>query len=81
MGKFGWGAIYATEALFAAPAIAGAAVVAAGYWLDDRLRKSSHHPLVWEADPPDDMGLDRQLADLAADYERQRSRPRGQSDV
>lgn len=79
MGRLGWGVIYATEAFFAAPAIAGTAVVAAGYWLDDRVRKANHHPLAWETPPPDDTRLLRQLAALAADYECHR--PRTQSDV
>jgi hypothetical protein len=73
MGKIGWGTIYAAEAAVAAPAVAATAVLAAAYWVEDKLREARHTPAPWEVRYPDDARLERQLATITANLARRRA--------
>jgi hypothetical protein len=70
MGRIGWGTIYAAQVLVAAPAVAGTAVVAVGFWVEEAVRKATGGPVRWQVDDREEERVSRQLAHLAADLDR-----------
>jgi hypothetical protein len=77
VGKIGWGTVYAAQVLVAAPAVAGTAVVAVGFWVEEAVRKATGGPVRWQVDDRDEVRVSRQLARLTANLERAQARPVG----
>jgi hypothetical protein len=70
VGKIGWGSVYAAQVLIAAPAVAGTAVVAVGFWVEEAVRKATGAPVRWQMDDRDEERVSRQLAHFTADPNR-----------
>jgi hypothetical protein len=70
VGKIGWVTVYAAQVLIAAPAVAGTAVVAVGFWVEEAVRKATGGPVRWQVDDRDEERVSRQLAHFSTDSNR-----------